>query len=270
MTSSLRYSAYSLLLHTTAALGILFYCRSGESPVILPSDYVIITAVNVASENLKVTNVASVPDAPTKFPGEKLSQNGEKKVTEITPQKIIAKQRKIERKQKVVKNDAPASTAPEHESAAVVPTADPVDHALQSRDPSNRPELLSAADTDSAANIKRRGTPKSKAVGVNATNTNSGEAQYLRTNFDYIREIVMNNLSFPASAKKRRLSGRIEVSFTVGKDGRVEDIHLDSSSGHALLDMNVASASTSKRTFPGPATKCPDIFAHCFQAEMSS
>ena len=51
-----------------------------------------------------------------------------------------------------------------------------------------------------------------------------------------------NNLSFPASARKRRLSGRIGVSFTVGKDGRVEDIHLDSSSGHALLDMNVASA----------------------------
>jgi protein TonB len=252
MTSSLRYSAYSLLLHATAALGVLFYCRSGESPVILPSDYVIITAVNVASENLKVTNVASVPDAKTKTPGEKLSQNGEKKITKITPRKIIAKQRKIERKQKVVKNDAPANTAPEQESAAVVSTANPVDQAPQSRDPSNRPELLSAADMDRAANMKRRVAQNSEAAGVNATNTTSGEAQYLRTNFDYIREIVMNNLSFPASAKKRRLSGRIEVSFTVGKDGRVEDIHLDSSSGHALLDMNVASAVRRSAPFPAP------------------
>jgi protein TonB len=250
-TLSLRNSAYSLLLHATAALGVLLCCRSGESPVILPSDYVIITEVSVASENLKVTNVASVPDAQIKTPGEKLSQNTEK-VTEKTPRKIIARQRKIERNQEMVKNDPPVSTAPEHVSAAVVSKTDPADRALQFQNPSNKSEIISAADTDSAANIKRRVSPNVEAAGVNTTNTNSGEAQYLRTNFDYIREIVMNNLSFPASARKRRLSGRIEVSFIVGKDGRVEDIHLDSSSGHALLDMNVATAVRRSAPFPAP------------------
>jgi TonB family protein len=250
MTLGLRSSVYSLLLHATAVLSVLLCSRSGESPVILPPD-VIITAFSVTAENFEQTTNASVSDAQTKIPGGELSQN-EEKITEITPCKIIAKQRKIERKQKVVKNDATASTAPEHESAAVVPTADPVDQALESQDPGNKSGLISSVDTDSAANIKRRVAPESEAAGVDTTNTNSGEAQYLRTNYDYIRDIVMTNLSFPASARKRRLSGRIEVSFIVGKDGRVEDIHLDSSSGHALLDMNVASAVRRSAPFPAP------------------
>lgn len=250
MALSLRSSVCSLLLHTTAVLGVLLYSRSGESPVILPSDYVIITAFSVPAENFKETTAAPVSDSQSITPGGNLPQN-EEKITEINPRKIIA-QRKIERKQEEVKNYALVSTAPEHDSATVVPTADPIDRALQSRDLSNRSKLISVADTDSAADIKRRFAQNSKAAGVNTTNTNSGEAQYLRTNYDYIREIVMKNLSFPASARKRRLSGRIEVSFIVGKDGRVEDIHLDSSSGHALLDMNVASAVRRSAPFPAP------------------
>lgn len=251
MALSLRSSVYSLLLHAVAVLGVLFCSRSGESPVILPSDYVTISAFSVTAESFKETTAATVSDAQTKTPGGEFSQN-EEKVTEITPSKIIAKQRKIERKQEVVKNDAPVSTAPQLESDAVVPTADPVGRALQSQDPSNRSGLISAADTDSATNNQRRVAQNSEAAGVGMTHMNSGEAQYLRTNYDYIREIVMNNLSFPASARKRRLSGRIEVSFIVGKDGRVDDIHLDSSSGHALLDMNVASAVRRSAPFPAP------------------
>ncbi|MBU1455031.1 MAG: energy transducer TonB, partial [Proteobacteria bacterium] len=80
----------------------------------------------------------------------------------------------------------------------------------------------------------------------------SGKLAYLQKNYDYIRRIILRNLSFPASARKKRLSGRIEVSFFIGKDGRVDDIRLDSSSGHALLDMNVTRAIRRSSPFPAP------------------
>ena len=153
----------------------------------------------------------------------------------------------------MVRNDAPVSTTHAHGGTEIVPTTVPDDRALQSQDLNSRSELFATADTDSAANKKRRVAPNSEAAGVNTTN--SGEARYLRMNYDYIREIVMHNLSFPVSARKRRLSGRIEVSFIVGMDGRVEDIHLDSSSGHALLDMNVTSVVRRSALFPTPQQK---------------
>lgn len=65
----------------------------------------------------------------------------------------------------------------------------------------------------------------------------------------------MRNLSFPAWARKMRFSGAIEVLFIVGTDGGVEDIRIEKSSGHDLLDSNVVAAIRKSAPFPGSPEK---------------
>lgn len=83
---------------------------------------------------------------------------------------------------------------------------------------------------------------------------NKGE-KYLQNNFDYIRNLIMRNLSFPAAARKLGWSGKILISFVIKEDGNVEDIKIITGSGHEILDINVISAIHRTAPLPKPPVK---------------
>ncbi|MBU0910112.1 MAG: energy transducer TonB [Proteobacteria bacterium] len=105
-----------------------------------------------------------------------------------------------------------------------------------------------------AGNIANQG--QSRVAAISDSDDAGNEArQYLRKNFDYIRNLIMRNLSFPAAARKLGWTGKILVSFIIREDGSVEDINIVSGSGHEVLDLNVISAIRRTAPFPKPQKK---------------
>ncbi len=61
------------------------------------------------------------------------------------------------------------------------------------------------------------------------------------------------NKVYPKMAKRRKLSGTAHIHFTLCKDGTIEDIYLDESCGHRLLDkaaLKLVKALGSYRSIP--------------------
>lgn len=137
-----------------------------------------------------------------------------------------------------------------------------------SQDMTNTPTTLTAApsddtgDNDSIQQGANRGPEEDEIRGrqhVTANTAAGGSGkdkdEYLQNNFEYIRDLVMRNLSFPAAARKLGWSGKILISFVIVEDGNVEDITILSSSGHEVLDHNVVSVIRRTAPFPKPAIK---------------
>jgi len=51
-----------------------------------------------------------------------------------------------------------------------------------------------------------------------------------------LHEMLNDNKHYPTMAKRRKLEGVCEVSFTLNKDGRLNDIFLKEECGHSILD----------------------------------
>lgn len=85
------------------------------------------------------------------------------------------------------------------------------------------------------------------------------QEQFIANHFEYIRKLIMQNLSFPAAAQKMGWYGRLIVSFIIREDGNVEDINIVSGSGHDMLDANVIKAIHKTVPFPKPPEKAKII-----------
>lgn len=79
--------------------------------------------------------------------------------------------------------------------------------------------------------------------------------QYLREHFTYIRDLILKNITYPPLAKKVGWQGRVLVSFIVMEDGRVTNIKIVKSSGHAVLDRNVLETIREVQPFPKPPVR---------------
>ncbi len=79
--------------------------------------------------------------------------------------------------------------------------------------------------------------------------------QYLREHFAYIRDLILNNITYPPLAKKVGWQGRVLVSFIIMEDGRVTNIKIVKSSGHAVLDRNVLETIREVQPFPKPPVR---------------
>ena len=78
---------------------------------------------------------------------------------------------------------------------------------------------------------------------------------YIKRHFAYIRDMIMQHLSYPMLARKMGWSGRVVVSFTVLDDGQVEDIKVVKSSGFNVLDANAIKTIEKTAPFPRPPVK---------------
>ena len=74
----------------------------------------------------------------------------------------------------------------------------------------------------------------------------------MRYDFAYVRERILKNLHFPATARQRGQTGKIVVSFTLMADGQVERIAIVAGSGHDILDQAVIDTIRRVAPFPRP------------------
>jgi len=73
---------------------------------------------------------------------------------------------------------------------------------------------------------------------------------YIAFNYGPIRDRVFHELSFPPEAVDKGWDGSVKVSFTVQCDGRVDSIHVMTSSGHSVLDQSAIDAVKHAAPYP--------------------
>lgn len=81
---------------------------------------------------------------------------------------------------------------------------------------------------------------------------NRGDGGGMGYDFSYVRERILKNLRFPATARQQGQTGKIVVSFTLLADGQVERIAIVTGSGHDILDQAVIDTIRRVAPFPKP------------------
>jgi protein TonB len=130
--------------------------------------------------------------------------------------------------------------------------------AVSATSPSPAPgdEVIRNASTGTVADEDKSPLP-STAGGTVATKplpgpTETVEQRYLREQFAYIRERVMERLIYPPLARRQGLTGQVRVEFTIRADGSVEGLRIAVSSGRSLLDQQAVRAVQAAAPFPPP------------------
>jgi protein TonB len=75
---------------------------------------------------------------------------------------------------------------------------------------------------------------------------------YVKVNFHHIKDNIQNKISYPRLARKMGWEGKVIVSFVVGKDGKIQEVHIVESSGFAALDKNAIATIRKAAPFPCP------------------
>ena len=78
---------------------------------------------------------------------------------------------------------------------------------------------------------------------------------YVKVNFHNIQNDIQNKISYPRLARKMGWEGKVVVSFMVGEDGRVQNVHIVKSSGFSALDKNATATIRKAAPFPCPPVR---------------
>ncbi|MCD6259061.1 MAG: energy transducer TonB [Helicobacteraceae bacterium] len=78
--------------------------------------------------------------------------------------------------------------------------------------------------------------------------------EFVKTNFEMIREKVLANLRYPSIAKRMGFEGVVHIMLVIDTSGKLLDVMLEKSSGHKLLDSSALKAANqlSKEILPNP------------------
>ncbi len=77
-------------------------------------------------------------------------------------------------------------------------------------------------------------------------------ARYIKAHFEYIKNTIQKQITYPLVARKKGWQGKVVVSFVVDKHGNIMDIHIRESSGFSLLDRNAVQTIKKLAPFPPP------------------
>jgi protein TonB len=255
MTRQSKATQISLLLHAVLILGGLLFCRCAttQTPPLM-IDFSIATAeAGTGAQGLPpggeqqqpagAEPAQAQPVVPPKEPPKPAIKQPQKKTKKAAAKPRPAKE--------AMKKEAPPQTQPTPEPTPA-PKADaqpeaPGADTQAGTSPSDAAGATAAGATGSAASDQT-----SAAGRTGGGKQGEGGGSY---NFEYVRRLIMNNLSFPATARKMGLTGKIVVSFLLREDGQVEDIVIVSGSGHEILDNHVVAAIRRVAPFPRPPVR---------------
>ena len=140
----------------------------------------------------------------------------------------------------------PRPAEPQVQKVAVSESLVPVAASKVETPPSLPPSAPAASAPPGRATVaaaasrpEEPGTPAEKA-----------RKKYLKEHFTYIRDAILNKLSYPHMARKMGWSGTVKISFCVCENGSVTDVKVVNSSGFGLLDNSAVD--TIKKTAPFP------------------
>ena len=98
-------------------------------------------------------------------------------------------------------------------------------------------------------------TNSSAGASSSAVSRQEMEHHYVKAHFVYIKKIIEKNISYPPMARRMGWQGKVVVSFIVCSDGKVENLQVVESSGHAQLDRNALETVRQVEPFPGPPVR---------------
>lgn len=81
------------------------------------------------------------------------------------------------------------------------------------------------------------------------------QKEYLEVNTQTIAELLQENLYYPRSARKKNITGKIIVKFTLGVDSRVYDIVVVESNSDILSRAAIKTISDLSGSFPKPKSE---------------
>lgn len=106
------------------------------------------------------------------------------------------------------------------------------------------------------------------STGHSMGGSGDGETkEYIAHNFGYIRDLIVNNLKYPYTARRMGWKGSLIVAFVILENGTVEATRVIKSSGHDLLDQTVLKTVQTLQPFPRPPSRAEVIIPIAFRLE---
>lgn len=96
------------------------------------------------------------------------------------------------------------------------------------------------------------GSPGGTGKGTPDKGFEEAKARYLKEHFTYIRDKILQNISYPTPARRLGWQGKVLVSFVITSDGSVKEMRIKQSSGFDLLDNNALETIQKSAPFPQP------------------
>lgn len=98
--------------------------------------------------------------------------------------------------------------------------------------------------------------PKKEAVEPKSEQSREVDAteEYLKINTQKISELIRENLYYPMAARKRNITGRVSVKFTLCADGKVKNIKIIDASSDILSRAALKTIEELSGKFPKPGT----------------
>ncbi len=128
--------------------------------------------------------------------------------------------------------------------------------ALQASEPQKQQEPVAIPSTvPPSVPVAANNAPKNGDSGLQGSGKalSSTMPNYVKANFQYIRQDIQKLIKYPRIARKMGWQGKVVVEFIVCKDGQVTDIHIVESSGFASLDKNAIVTIKKAAPFPSPS-----------------
>jgi protein TonB len=107
-----------------------------------------------------------------------------------------------------------------------------------------------------------RGTGIGEGGGLGGSGNGNGgisadalRKKYLSEHFAYIKNIIQQNITYPARAQRMGWQGKVIIDFIILENGSASDIKIAQSSGFDVLDDNVIKTVEAVAPFPKPPVK---------------
>ncbi|GEM_PF-4435217 len=243
MTDKTKALSLSLLLHAGIVLGVVLIGRyPAPEPPLLVIDFSMVAS---AAESER-TPGPEAPKAPTSAPPAQVERVVEKRDEPENPADIPEK---IVFKAKLAREKIKKHLQPTVEKREEIPHP-PVIDGQEQQSSAATAEKTPINDTDGAQSADSAAVSQSRKSAETETQTESGGSKSY--DFEFVRNLIVKNLSFPATARRMGLTGKIVVAFFLKEDGQVADIAVVESSGHDILDNNVVATIRRISPFPKP------------------
>ncbi len=119
-----------------------------------------------------------------------------------------------------------------------------------------------------AAEVGSGASNPGSSTGHGMGGSRDGETkEYMAHNFGYIRDLIVNNLKYPYTARRMGWKGSLTVAFVILENGTVEAARVIKSSGHDLLDQTVIKTVQTLQPYPKPPSKAEVIIPIAFRLE---
>jgi len=191
----------------------------------------------------------------------------------VIDRRSTVKKRKPEVKiQKTETKEITQQVSPSPDNTPVTPISDNqppllpgVSQDAQETIASTEPETINSESNSSSEGIQKNVVTASDNTASDIVE--SAKAGYLKEHFTYIRDSIVEKLSYPHIARKMGWEGKVTISFVIDERGGAEDIKIIASSGFAILDKNAVEAVRKALPFPKPPCRAEIIIPVAYRLD---